>query len=76
MDKVNFFSVNVKLQMETDATDRAGNPKIKKWNEQYIVRAENSQEADKIVREELEGCDSEWMIDTIKATKYIAVLNY
>lgn len=76
MDKVKFFAVSVKLQEETDQTDRAGNPKVRKWKEDYIVRADSSAEANKIVSNEYEGSMAEWRIAQVKETSYIDVLNF
>lgn len=74
MDKVKYFQVSVKLQEETDATDRAGNPKIKKWTEQWIVRADTSDEANKIVMDEYTGSLAEWRIAQVKETAIIGIL--
>ena len=76
MEEVKFFAVSVKLQEETDQTDRAGNPKIRKWKEDYMVRADNSAEANKIVSEIYDGAMAEWRIAQVKETAYIDVLNY
>ena len=70
-EEIKYFAVQVKLQ-----EDKAGNPKIKKSTEEWIVRADTSEEANKIVKEEYEGCMSEWYISSVKATKYLGVLNY
>ena len=75
-EEIKYFAVQVKLQTETDQEDKAGNPKIKKSTEEWIVRADTSEEANKIVKEEYEGCTSEWYISSVKATKYLGVLNY
>lgn len=76
MEEVKFFAVSVKLQEETDQTDRAGNPKVRKWKEDYIVRADNSAEANKIVSEQYDGSMAEWRIAQVKETTYVDVLNY
>ena len=68
-EEIKYFAVQVKLQTETDQEDKAGNPKIKKSTEEWIVRADTSEEANKIVKEEYEGCMSEWYISSVKATK-------
>lgn len=74
-DKVKYFQVSVRLQEETDATDRAGNPKIKKWNELWVVRADTSEQANKIVTDEYNGSLAEWRIAQVKETKIIGILN-
>lgn len=74
MDKVKYFQVAVKLQEETDATDRAGNPKIRKWTEQWVVRADTSEEANKIVMGEYNGSLAEWRIASVKETAIIGIL--
>lgn len=76
MDEIKFFAVSVKLQEETDQTDRAGNPKIRKWKEDYLVRANSSAEADKIVQELYDGSMAEWRIAKVSETPYVDVLNY
>lgn len=48
--EINYFEVTVKLQEETDQEDRAGNPKIKKWQEKWLVHAKTTEEANKIVQ--------------------------
>ena len=73
-NKVQYFEVSVKLQEETDATDRAGNPKIRKWNELWVVRADTSEEANKIVMDEYEGSLAEWRIAAVKETQIIGIL--
>lgn len=75
MNEVKFFSVTVKLEEETDMEDRAGNPKMKKWSEDYLVRATTSQEANEIVKEEMRGVTAEWRISKIAETKFLAVLD-
>ena len=32
MEDLKYFIVQVKLEMETDVCDKAGNPKLKKWS--------------------------------------------
>lgn len=76
MEEIKFFAVSVKLQEETDQCDKAGNPKIRKWKEDYIVRADNSADANKIVAELYDGSMAEWRIAQVKETSYIDVLNY
>lgn len=76
MEEIKFFAVSVKLQEETDQTDRAGNPKVRKWKEDYIVRADNSADANRIVSEQYDGAMAEWRIAQVKETSYIDVLNY
>lgn len=75
MDEIKFFQVTVKLEEETDMVDKVGNPKIRKWSEDYLVRATNSQEANEIVKEEMDGVTAEWRISKIAETKYLAVLD-
>lgn len=73
-EKIKYFQVSVRLQEETDATDRAGNPKIRKWNELWVVRADTSEQANKIVTDEYEGSLAEWRIAQVKETKIIGIL--
>ena len=74
-EKVKYFQVSVKLQEETDKTDRAGNPKIRKWTELWVVRANTSEEANKIVVDEYKGSLAEWRIAQVKETAIIGILN-
>ena len=74
MNEIKYFQVSVKLQEETDATDRAGNPKIRKWTELWVVRANTSEEANKIVVAEYEGSMAEWRIAQVKETAIIGIL--
>ena len=74
-NKIEYFQVTVKLQEETDVTDRAGNPKIRKWSEVWIVRADTSDQANKIVYEQYEGSLAEWRIAQVKETSIIGILN-
>lgn len=73
-EKVKYFQVSVRLQEETDATDRAGNPKIRKWNELWVVRADTSEQANSIVMDEYNGSLAEWRIAQVKETKIIGIL--
>lgn len=75
-EEIKYFAVQVKMQIETDQEDKAGNPKIKKVTENWIVRADTSEEANQIVKEEYEGATFEWYISNVKATNYLGVLNY
>ena len=74
MNEVKYFQVTVKLEEETDATDRAGNPKIHKWTEQMLVKADTSGEANSIVSEWYEGSMAEWRIAQVKETAIIGIL--
>ena len=73
-EKIQYFQVSVRLQEETDATDRAGNPKIRKWTELWVVKADTSEQANKIVSDEYEGSLAEWRIAQVKETKIIGIL--
>lgn len=72
--EINYFEATVKLMEETDQEDRAGNPKIKKWQEKWLVHAKTTEEADKIVRKEYEGTMADWRIANIKETQILGVL--
>lgn len=74
MEQVKYFSVQVKLQEETDMVDRAGNPKMKKWKEDYLVHAGTSEDANQIVKEFMEGTMAEWRIVSVKEAPYCDVL--
>ena len=72
--KVQYFEVVVKGERETDREDKAGNPKIEKWSEKWLIHAETSDQADKIARDQYEGMMDEWHISSVKETKFIGVL--
>lgn len=72
--EINYFEVTVKLQEETDAEDRAGNPKIKKWQEKWVVHAKNTDEATKIVTDEYVATMAEWRIANVKELPILGVL--
>jgi uncharacterized membrane protein YkoI len=73
--EINYFEVTVKLQRETDKEDKAGNPKLEKWNEKWIVHAKTSEEANDIVKKEYDGDMDEWRIAAVKETQYLGVLD-
>ena len=73
--EINYFEVTVKLQEETDQEDRAGNPKIKKWQEKWLVHAKSTEEANKIVKEEYSTSMADWRIANVKETQILGVLD-
>lgn len=73
--EINYFEVTVKLQEETDQEDRAGNPKIKKWQEKWLVHAKTTEEANRIVKEEYSATMAEWRIANVKETQILGVLD-
>ena len=73
-DKIKYFLVSVKLQEETDAIDKVGNPKIRKWKETGVVNAQTAQEANNIVMEQYDGSICEWRIAQVKETDYVGIL--
>ena len=73
--EINYFEVTVKLQRETDKEDKAGNPKMEKWNEKWLVHTKTSEEANEIVKKYYEGTIEEWRIAQIKETQILGVLN-
>lgn len=75
MEELKYFIVQVKLEIETDMCDKAGNPKLKKWKETWCVKAESTKHADEIVRAEYDGAVENWKIASIKETDYIGTLN-
>ena len=72
--EINYFEVTVKLQEETHGEDRAGNPKIKNWQEKWLVHAKTTEEANKIVQEEYNGSMADWRIANVKETQILGVL--
>lgn len=73
--EINYFEVTVKLQEETDQEDRAGNPKIKKWQEKWLVHAKTTEEANTIVQKEYDGTMADWRIANVKETQILGVLD-
>ena len=73
--EINYFEVTVKLQEETDQEDRAGNPKIKKWQAKWSVHAKTTEEANKIVQKEYDGTMADWRIANVKETQILGVLD-
>ena len=72
--EINYFEATVKLMEETDQEDRAGNPKIKKWQEKWLVHAKTTEEANKIVQEEYNVTTADWRIANVKETQILGVL--
>lgn len=72
--EINYFEVVVKLQCETDKTDKVGNPKMEKWNEKWVVHAKTPEEANDIVKKEYDGDMNEWRISSVKETQYLGIL--
>ena len=73
--EINYFEVTVKLQEETDKTDRAGNPKLKKWQEKWMVHTKTAEEASRIVKQEYDGTTAEWRIANVKETQILGILD-
>ena len=73
--EINYFEVTVKLQEEADQEDRAGKPKIKKWQEKWLVHAKTTEEANKIVQKEYDGTMADWRIANVKETQILGVLD-
>ena len=73
--EINYFEVTVKLQEETDQEDRSGNPKIKKWQEKWLVHAKTTEEANRIVQKEYDGAMADWRIANVKETQILGVLD-
>ena len=73
--EIQYFEVTVKMQAETDKNDKAGNPKMEKWNEKWIVHAKTSEEANEKVKKYYDGEMNEWRIATVKETQYLGILD-
>ena len=73
--EINYFEVTVKVQAETDKEDRAGNPKIEKWNEKWLVHTKTSEEANEIVKNYYDCSMNDWRIAQKKETQILGVLN-
>lgn len=73
--EINYFEVTVKVQRETDMEDKAGNPKIKKWQEKWLVHAETTEKANEIVKKYYKDVTDEWRIATVKETQILGVLD-
>lgn len=72
--EINYFEVVVKKLHETDKEDKAGNPKIEKISDKWIVHAKTSDDANKIVNDYYNGEMDEWRIASTKETQYLGVL--
>lgn len=72
--EINYFEVTVKVQRETDEEDKAGHPKIKKWQEKWMVHAQSTEEANKIVKEYYSTASDDWRIANVKETQILGVL--
>lgn len=71
---IQYFEVVVKRQRETDKEDKAGNPKMEKWNDKWIVHATTSERANEIAKSYYDGDMDEWRIASVKETQYLGVL--
>jgi len=72
--EINYFEVVVKRLHETDKEDKAGNPKIEKISDKWIVHAKTSDDANKIVNDYYNGEMDEWRIASTKETQYLGIL--
>lgn len=72
--EVNYFEVVVKRLHETDKEDKAGNPKIEKISDKWIVHAKTSEEANEIAKSYYNGEMDEWRIASVKETQYLGIL--
>ena len=72
--EINYFEVTVKVQRETDKEDKAGNPKMEKWNEKWLVKAKTTEAANEIVKDYYKFASDEWRIATVKETQILGVL--
>ena len=75
MELSGFYKVVVKLE-EENGEDKNGNAKYKKVKEVYIVKGCGSPEAAvERVKSEMDGCMSEWAIDSVKEEKITDILS-
>lgn len=72
--EINYFEVTVKLQEETDQEDRAGRPKVNKWQEKWLVKAKTTEEVNRIINEEYSTSMAAWRIANVKETQILGVL--
>ncbi len=77
MDSViEYYKVTVKVEVDTGMTNKAGEPKIRKHKEVYLVKNCGSpQEAADRVEKEFDGCMDEWAIESVKAEKLDSILD-
>jgi hypothetical protein len=68
-----YYKVVVKIE-EENGISKTGKPKFKHLTEMYIVKAGSPQIAANRVQEEMNGCQSEWRIDSVKEVKIAAIL--
>lgn len=77
MNKViEYYKVTVKVEEDTGLTNKAGEPKIKKHKEVYLVTecATPQQAADR-VEKLFESCMDEWVIESVKAENLDEILS-
>ena len=69
-----YYKVVVKIE-EENGTTKTGEPKFKHTQETYIVAAGCPQDAANRTQKEMDGCMSEWRIDSVKELKLTAILD-
>ena len=77
MNKViEYYKVTVKVEEDTGLVNKAGEPKIKKHKETYLVRdcATPQQAADR-VEKLFKSCMDEWVIESVKAENIDEILS-
>lgn len=68
-----YYKVIVKIE-EENGVSKSGEPRYKHTQEMYIVTAGCPQDAANRVQKEMDGCASEWHIDSVKEVKISGIL--
>lgn len=73
---IEYYKVTVKVEEDTGITNKAGEPKIKKHKEVYLVTecATPQQAADR-VEELFKDCMDDWVIESVKAENLDEILS-
>lgn len=77
MDKIiEYYKVTVKVEVDTGLTNKAGEPKIKKHKEVYLVtNCATPQAAADRVAKLFQSCMDDWAIESVKAENLDEILS-
>lgn len=69
-----FYSVIVKIEVDTGKVDKEGKTKYKKKTERYVVKGGCPEHAVKLAEKAMDGCPDSWRIDTVKEIQLDGIL--
>ena len=73
---IEYYKVTVKVEVDTGLINKAGEPKIKKHKEVYLVKdCSIPQKAANRVENLFKSCTDEWAIESVKAEKLDDILS-